>query len=145
VWRGEIATINPEVDPATRNVRVRATVPNDDGRLRPGMFVKVEVLSARKEVVLLIPATAILFAPYGDSVFAIEEKTDESGKTSTVARQTFIRTGERRGDLVAVVSGLKAGEQVVSSGAFKLRNGAAITVDNRLAPEARLAPKPAEE
>ncbi|HZA13448.1 MAG TPA: efflux RND transporter periplasmic adaptor subunit [Myxococcaceae bacterium] len=144
-WRGEISTVNPEVDPTTRNVRVRATVPNEDGRLRPGMFVNVEVLGARKQPVLVIPATAIVFAPYGDSVFAIEEKADDSGKQSLVARQTFIRTGERRGDFVAVVSGLKAGEQVVSSGAFKLRNGAAITVDNRLAPEARLAPKPSEE
>jgi membrane fusion protein (multidrug efflux system) len=78
-------------------------------------------------------------------VFVIDEKADDSGKTSLVARQTFIRIGERRGDLVSVASGLKAGEQVVSSGAFKLRNGAVVSVDNRLAPEARLAPKPTEE
>lgn len=144
-WDGEITTINPEVDPATRNVRVRATVPNDDGRLRPGMFVNVEVLSSERRPVLTIPATAVIFAPYGDSVFAVEQKKDDSGQTTTVARQKFVRTGERRGDLVAVVSGLKAGDTVVSSGAFKLRNGIAVTVNDALAPEAKLAPKPTDD
>ncbi|WP_242343004.1 efflux RND transporter periplasmic adaptor subunit [Anaeromyxobacter terrae] len=144
-WDGEITTINPEVDPATRNVRVRATFENRDGRLRPGMFANVQVLSSEKRPVLVIPATAVIFAPYGDSVFAIEEKKDAAGKTTTVARQKFVRTGERRGDVVAVASGLKAGEAVVSSGAFKLRNGASVAVNNSLAPDAQLAPKPTEE
>ncbi len=144
-WDGEITTVNPEVDPATRNVRVRATFPNADGRLRPGMFANVEVLSSERRPVLAIPATAVIFAPYGDSVFAIEEQKDKAGKTFTVARQTFVQTGERRGDLVAVVSGLEAGETVVSSGAFKLRNGARVAVNNALAPEASLSPKPANE
>jgi membrane fusion protein (multidrug efflux system) len=144
-WEGEITTINPEVDQATRNVRVRATVPNADGRLRPGMFVNVEVRSSESQPVLTIPATAVIFAPYGDSVFTIEEKRDESGKATTVARQKFVRTGEHRGDVVAVVSGLEAGESVVSTGAFKLRNGVAVAVNNALAPEAQLAPKPADE
>ncbi|HZA50859.1 MAG TPA: efflux RND transporter periplasmic adaptor subunit [Myxococcaceae bacterium] len=144
-WEGEITTINPEVDSDTRNVRVRATFPNADGRLRPGMFANVDVLSSEERSVLLIPATAVIFAPYGDSVFAIDEQKDATGNASTVVRQKFIRTGERRGDLVAVVSGLNAGERVVSSGAFKLRNGVAVTVDNRLAPEAQLAPKPRED
>ncbi len=144
-WDGEITTVNSEVDPATRNVRVRATFPNADGRLRPGMFANVEVLSSASRPVLAIPATAVIFAPYGDSVFAIEEKQDKAGKTVTVARQTFVQTGERRGDLVAVLSGLEAGETVVSSGAFKLRNGARVAVNNALAPEASLSPKPANE
>jgi membrane fusion protein (multidrug efflux system) len=144
-WDGEITTINPEVDTATRNVRVRATFPNDEGRLRPGMFANVEVLSSERRPVLVIPATAVMFAPYGDSVFAIEERKDEAGNTKAVARQKFVRTGERRGDLVAVVSGLQAGETVVSSGAFKLRNGAAVAVNNALAPHAQLAPKPADD
>ncbi len=143
-WDGEITTINPEVDVATRNVRIRATFPNADGRLRPGMFANVEVLSQEKQPVLIIPATAVIFAPYGDSVFAIEEKKDGSGKTTTIARQKFVRVGERRGDLVAVSDGLSAGESVVSSGAFKLRNGAAVAVNNALAPEARLVPKPTD-
>ena len=145
VWDGEITTVNPEVDPATRNVRVRATFQNGDGRLRPGMFVNVEVLSPEKHPVLTIPSTAVIFAPYGDSVFAIEEKKDAAGKATAVVRQKFVRTGERRGDVVTVLSGLSAGETVVSSGAFKLRNGTAVAVNNALAPEAQLAPKPADD
>ena len=123
-WDGRITIVNPEVDVATRNVRVRATFANPDGRLRPGMFVNVEVVSPEKQPVLVIPETAVIFAPYGDSVFVIEEKKDEAGKAPMVARQKFVRLGERRGDFVAVVSGLAAGETVVSTGAFKLRNGA---------------------
>jgi membrane fusion protein (multidrug efflux system) len=108
------------------------------------MYANVEVVSEEKSPVLVIPATAVIFAPYGDSVFAIERK-DEGGKETAVVRQKFVRTGERRGDLVAVVSGLEAGETVVSSGAFKLRNGTAVAVNNALAPDAQLAPKPADD
>ena len=144
-WDGDVTTINPEVDPVTRNVRVRATFPNRDGRLRPGMFANVEILSSEKRPVLTIPATAVIFAPYGDSVFAIEEQKDAAGKTITVVRQKFVRTGERRGDLVAVASGLEAGQPVVTSGAFKLRNGAAVAVNDALAPKTQLAPKPTED
>lgn len=143
-WEGEVTVVNPEVDVATRNVRIRATFANGDGRLRPGMFANVEVLSREKRPALVIPATSVLFAPYGDSVFVIEEKKDDSGKASTVARQKFVRLGERRGDFVAVAEGLAAGETIVSSGAFKLRNGMAVVVNNALAPDAKLAPKPAE-
>jgi membrane fusion protein (multidrug efflux system) len=143
-WEGAVSTINSEVDPSTRNVRVRATFPNRDGRLRPGMFANVEVLGSEKASILAIPATAVLFAPYGDSVYVIEEKKGADGKTSSVAQQKFVRLGERRGDVVAVISGLKAGETVVSSGAFKLRNGAAVVVRNDLAPKADVAPKPTD-
>ncbi len=143
-WDGEITTVNTEVDVATRNVRVRATFPNPDGRLRPGMFANVEVLSSEKRPVLMIPATAVMFAPYGDSVFAIEERKDEkTGRTGLVVRQKFVRLGERRGDFVAVDSGLEAGERVVASGAFKLRNGMAVAVNDALGPAPRLDPKPA--
>jgi membrane fusion protein (multidrug efflux system) len=144
-WDGEVTTVNPEVDPATRNVRVRATFPNGDGRLRPGMFVKVDVLSSERRQVLTIPATAVIFAPYGDSVFALEQKKDAAGKDAYVARQKFVRTGERRGDVVAVLSGLSAGDTVVSSGAFKLRNGTSVVVNNALAPHAQLEPTPTNE
>jgi membrane fusion protein (multidrug efflux system) len=144
-WQGVITTVNPEVDPATRNVRVRATFENLDGRLRPGMFANVDVLSDERRDVVTVPATAVLFAPYGDSVFAIQERKEEGGKVTAVAHQKFIRTGERRGDLVAVAEGLTPGETVVSSGAFKLRNGAAVAVDNTLAPEAKLAPRPRDD
>jgi len=143
-WDGAVSAVNSEVDVATRNVRVRATVPNADGRLRPGMFANVDVVTSDKQQVLVIPATSVIFAPYGDSVFVVDQKKDESGKATTVARQRFVRLGERRGDLVAVESGLKPGEVVVSSGAFKLRNGLAVVARNDLAPNAELAPKPTE-
>jgi membrane fusion protein (multidrug efflux system) len=145
VWMGEVTTINPEVDPSTRNVRVRATFSNEHGRLRPGMFGNVEVISSEKRPVLTVPATAVVYAPYGDSVFAIEEQKDASGKAAAVARQRFIRLGERRGDLVEVVSGLQPGDTVVSSGAFRLRNGAAVAVNDALAPKAQLAPRPTDQ
>ena len=143
-WDGEITTVNPEIDVATRNVRVRATFANANGQLRPGMFAGVEILSSERRPVLLIPATSVIFAPYGDSVFAIEEKKDESGKTDAIARQKFVRLGERKGDFVEVTSGLSAGETIVSSGAFKLRNGTAVVVNNALAPQAELSPKPTD-
>jgi membrane fusion protein (multidrug efflux system) len=143
-WDGEITVVNTQVDPATRNVRIRATFPNADGRLLPGMFVAVDVVSTSHRPVLVIPATAVLYAPYGDSVYTIEEKKDAAGKSRKIARQKFVRLGERRGDFVAVQSGLEAGETIVSSGGFKLKNGAAVAVNNSLAPQAELAPKPAE-
>jgi membrane fusion protein (multidrug efflux system) len=144
-WEGEITTVNPEVDPATRNVRVRATIANADGRLRPGMFANVELFAAKAERRLVIPATAVIFAPYGDSVYAIEERKDEkTGQTGSVARQKFVRLGDRRGDFVAVLSGLEPGETIVSRGAFKLRNGSPVAVSDAPA-EAELAPKPKDQ
>jgi membrane fusion protein (multidrug efflux system) len=143
-WQGQVTAINPEVDPATRNVKVRATFENRDGRLRPGMFANAQVLSADAHRVLLIPATAVLYAPYGDTVFTIQEGKDASGKEARTVRQQFVRLGERRGDFVAVSSGLEEGQQVVSSGAFKLRNGMPVTVNNALAPNAQLQPAPQE-
>jgi membrane fusion protein, multidrug efflux system len=139
-WDGLVTTVNPEVDVSTRNVRVRATFPNTDGKLRPGMFGNVEVLSPDERPALIIPATAVIYAPYGDSVFSIEQKE----KTLT-ARQKFVRLGERRGDLVAVVSGLEANETIVSSGAFKLHNGSAVVLRNDLAPTAEIAPRPTDD
>jgi len=143
-WEGTLTTINPEIDAATRNVRLRATFPNADGRLRPGMFASVEVLSAERQAVLLVPATSAVYAPYGDSVFVLEQAGEAGKPPATVARQRFVRLGERRGDLVVVVSGLKAGETVVSSGAFKLRNGASVVVHNDQAPGAVIDPKPVD-
>jgi membrane fusion protein (multidrug efflux system) len=145
-WEGEVTIVNPEVSTATRNVRVRLTVPNADGRLRPGMFANVEILSGEATPVLVIPATAVVFAPYGDSVFAIEEKKDEqTGKTALVARQKFVRLGERRGDFVAVESGVAAGDTIVSAGAFKLRNGMAVAVTDAAGPRAEVSPRPKDD
>jgi membrane fusion protein (multidrug efflux system) len=143
-WVGKVSTINTEVDVATRNVRVRATVPNEDGRLRPGMFASVEVQGQETVPVLVIPATAVLFAPYGDSVFVVEGKKGADGKEQLVVLQRFVRLGERRGDLVAVENGLKAGDTVVSSGAFKLRSGATVVVRNDLAPDVKASPTPVD-
>jgi len=139
-WQGKVGTINSEVDVATRNVRIRGIFPNADARLRPGMFVNVEVLSGDTRPVLTIPTTAVLYAPYGDSVYVAEQK--DGGLT---ARQKFVRIGERRGDIVVVDSGLDAGETVVSSGAFKLKNGMSIVVKNELAPKIELAPQPTDK
>lgn len=139
-WKGRITTINPEIDPATRNVRIRATFDNEDGRLRPGMFARVEVIADEHRAVLMIPATAVLHAPYGDSVFVIEDKKG----VGSVARQRFVRVGERRGDFVSVSSGLSEDETIVSSGAFKLRNGTKVVVDNSLALGADMSPNPSD-
>jgi membrane fusion protein (multidrug efflux system) len=142
-WGGEVAIINPEVDVTTRNVRIRALFDNPDGRLAPGMFAKVEVVSGEPRPVTVVPATSVLYAPYGDSVYLIHEK-QEGGKAHASVQQKFVRVGERRGDFVAVVSGLSPGERVVSGGAFKLRNGMAVEVNNSNAPPASVTPQPAE-
>jgi len=140
---GKITAINPDVDDATRNLRVQATVSNNMEHLRPGMYVNVEIVLPVKKEVLIIPATAVLYAPYSDSVFLVEERKDKNtGKKGKFLRQQFVRLGDKRGDFVTVVSGLNNGETVVSTGAFKLRNGQAVVVDNTLNPEFKLAPKP---
>jgi membrane fusion protein (multidrug efflux system) len=144
-FAGKLTAINSMVDASTRNVSLQATLPNPDHVLRPGMFAKVEVVLPRKEPVLAIPATAIAYAPYGDSVFVIEKKKDEkTGKESQVIRQQFIRIGEMRGDFVTVKQGLKAGETMVSSGVFKLRNGMPVVINNELAPKPEVNPTPAQ-
>jgi membrane fusion protein (multidrug efflux system) len=145
IVEGKITAINSQVDSSTRNIGVQATVANSQEHLRPGMFVKVAVVLPVQDKVLAIPATAILYAPYGDSVFVVEEKKSEKDdQAGKVVRQQFVRLGDHRGDFVSVVSGLKEGETVVSTGAFKLRNGQAVVVDNAVAPEFELTPKPEE-
>ena len=145
IIEGEVTAINPQVDSSTRNLKIQATVANSQEHLRPGMFVKVAVVLPVEEKVLAIPATAILYAPYGDSVFVVEEKKSEKDdQAGKIVRQQFVRLGDHRGDFVSVVSGLKEGETVVSTGAFKLRNGQAVVVDNAVAPEFKLTPKPEE-
>ena len=145
VIEGRITAINPEVDSATRNVRVQATLANAEERLHPGMFVNLSVVLPRTDHVLVIPATAVLYAPYGNSVFVVEDRKADGPAAAgggKVVRQQVVRLGEHRGDYVVVTEGLAAGETVVTTGVFKLRNGVAVTVDNRLAPTAEFAPKP---
>jgi len=144
-WDGTITTINPEVDLSTRNVRMRATVRNPDGLLTPGMFAAVEVLAGEKAPALVVPVTSIIYAPYGDSVYVIENSKElktKDGQPQLVGNQRFVRLGDRRGDYVAVTSGLAVGETVVSNGAFKLHNGQTLVVNNALAPKVQFVPKP---
>ncbi|MBT3013868.1 MAG: efflux RND transporter periplasmic adaptor subunit [Candidatus Thiodiazotropha endolucinida] len=146
VFSGRIIAVNPEIDQMTRSVRVRATLSNQSELLRPGMFANVEVMLSDDEEVLAIPATAVLYAPYGDTVFVIDEVEDEkSGEKQLVLRQQVIRLGASRGDFVAVVTGLEEEEKVVTSGVFKLRPKMAVIVDNALAPEAKMEPAPENE
>jgi membrane fusion protein (multidrug efflux system) len=133
------------VDVATRNVTLQATLENPDHALRPGMFAKVEVVLPEKHKTLVIPGSAVSYAPFGDSVFVIEKKKDpKTGKESQTIRQQFVRVGEARGDFVSVTTGLKAGDTVVGTGVFKLRNGMAVTINNDLASKPQLNPTPAD-
>ncbi len=142
---GKLTAINSTVDPVTRNVSLQATLANPDGLLRPGMFAKVDVILPEKSKALVIPGSAISYAPFGDSVFVIEKKKDEkTGKESQIIRQQFVRVGEARGDLVSITTGVKAGETVVGTGVFKLRNGMAVTINNDLAPKPQVNPTPVD-
>ena len=143
IIEGKITAINPQVESSTRNIMVQATVANTQHRLRPGMFVNATVLLPEQDTVLVIPGTAVLNAPYSDSVFIVEnDANDKSSTPAKIVRQQFVRLGERRGDFIAVTTGVKQGEIVVSTGVFKLRNGQAVAVDNTLAPEFKIAPTP---
>ena len=144
-FEGTLTAINPELDPSTRSVGLQATFANPDQLLRPGMFARVEVLFPEEQPVLVIPATSVLSAPYGDSVYVIESKPGkDNGKPELAVRQQFIRTGHSRGDFVSVGSGLKVGERIVSAGIFKLRNGMAVTENNDLSPKNDAAPRPSD-
>jgi membrane fusion protein (multidrug efflux system) len=144
-WEGKVDVVDAKIDTSTRNVTVRALVDNPDADLLPGMFVNVRVLRPETSELLAIPASAVLFAPYGDSVYVVKEERSKSGETKTVVEQVFVRLGERRGDLVAVTSGLEGGQIIVSTGAFKLQNGMAVVIRNDLAPEVTTEPNPPNE
>jgi len=144
-FKGKLTAINSMVDSSTRNISLQATLENRDHALRPGMFAKTEVTLPEKHKALVLPGSAISYAPFGDSVFIIEKKKDEkTGKESQAIRQQFVRVGEARGDLVAITKGLKAGETVVSTGVFKLRNGMTVTINNDLAPNPQVNPNPVD-
>ena len=142
-FKGKVTAINSMVDAVTRNIGVQATLENSDHVLRPGMFVKVDVILPQKSKTLVIPGSAVSYAPYGNSVFVIEKKNDpKTGKESQSLRQAFVRIGEARGDFVAITEGLKAGDVVVATGVFKLRNGMPVVINNDLAPKPQLNPRP---
>jgi membrane fusion protein (multidrug efflux system) len=142
-FSGELTAINPDLDTATRSVRVRAKFENADQLLRPGMFVRVEIILPDGKSVLAIPSTAILSAPFGDSVFVITTEVKD-GKTNLVAQQKFIRAGRTRGDFVDVETNLNAGDRVASSGVFKLRSGASVQENNEDTPKSSQTPKPGD-
>jgi membrane fusion protein, multidrug efflux system len=147
---GKISAVESTVDPMTRNVKIRAAIPELPGSPRPGMFVTVDVIKPTQSAVVAVPATAIVHASYGDSVFVIDDKKPGSpgmdrtpdGKPIKIARQQFVRTGAARGDFVAIAKGVTAGQLVVSAGAFKLRNNSPVIVDNSVQAAPQLAPHP---
>jgi membrane fusion protein (multidrug efflux system) len=131
------------VDQTTRNIQVQATLTNPGNRLRPGMFVQVQVSLGESRNVISLPASAINYAPYGDSVYVIADMQDpKSGQSYKGVRQQFVRVEGARGDQVAVVSGINPGDEIVTSGVFKLRNGASVLVNNQVTPSNNPKPKP---
>lgn len=149
-YDGVVSAVDPAVDSATRAIRVRASIPNTLDKLRPGMFANVSVVLPEQKRFVSVPAPSVVHASYGDSVFIVEEKKDPSGailkgadgKPARVARQQFVRTGAHRGDFVAITEGVKPDQEVVVGGAFKLRNGAGVVVNNDVVPDSRLSPTP---
>jgi membrane fusion protein, multidrug efflux system len=141
-FTGRVTAIDSVIDQTTRNIQVQATLANPEGKLRPGMFVQVEVGLGASQSVIALPASAISYAPYGDSVFIITDLKDQKGQTYRGVRQQFVKLGGSRGDQVGVVSGVNPGDEVVSSAVFKLRNGTAVQVNNKVQPENNPAPKP---
>jgi membrane fusion protein (multidrug efflux system) len=137
---GKITAIDPDLHPGTRSVQLKATLDNPDSLLRPGMFARVEVLLPTEQEVNVIPATSILSAPYGNSVFVIEAATN--APNALVVRQQFVRTGRARGDFISVVSGVEPGIQIASAGVFKLRNGMPVAINNEIVPPAAEQPRP---
>ena len=144
VFPGKITAINSLVDAATRNFQAQATVANPDGKLRPGMFANVDVILPTQTGVLPVPSSAIAYAPYGDSVFVVTQVKGADGKMAPAVQQHFVTLGQTRGDLVAVLKGIKEGDTVVTSGVFKLQNNMAVQINNSVQPEADEAPHPDE-
>jgi membrane fusion protein (multidrug efflux system) len=139
VFKGELTAINPEIDPASRSVLVQATFDNPDGKLLPGLYVNVSIILPEKREVVLAPKSSVMHANYGDSIFVVTANPNGEGE---VVEQRVVRLGESRGDFVEVTQGLEGTEEIVSSGAFKLRDGALITRSSMGTLEPQLAPEP---
>jgi len=139
---GRVTAVDSIVDEKTRNVQVQATFANANGPLRPGMFVQTEIVLGAARSVVALPASAISYAPYGDSVFVVSDIKGDNGQTYKGVRQQFVTVSGTRGDQVAVTSGISAGDEVVTSGVFKLRNGAAVLVNNKVTPANDPRPTP---
>jgi membrane fusion protein (multidrug efflux system) len=140
-FTGRVSAVDSVVNQTTRNVQVQATLANPGGKLRPGMFVQAQVVLGEARSVIALPTSAINYAPYGDSVFVVSDMKNPQGQSYRGVRQQVVKLGASRGDQVAVLSGIKAGEEIASSGVFKLRNGAPIQVNNSVQPGNSAAPK----
>ena len=145
VFEGRLTAIDAEVDPLTRNIRLQATMANQDGGLRPGMFAAVSAIAPVEKKHTVIPGTAVIFAAYGNSVFVVKEEAGKDGKPHLVCDQKFVRLGSRKGDFVAVENGLQAGEKVVSAGGFKLHKGASVVIAEGERPVPSTSPQPSEK
>lgn len=143
VFEGKITAINPEVDASSRNVFVQALVENPNASLRAGMFAHVEVELPVSAPSIVLPATAISYASYGNSVFIIETMKKPDGTEYLGARQQFVKLGVTKGDLIAILEGVKPGDVIATAGVFKLRNGLPVQVNNSVLPTSNPAPKPA--
>ena len=141
-FSGRITALDSVISEQTRNIQVQATVTNKENKLRPGMFVQVELPLGQPRQVVPLPASAINYAPYGDSVFVVVQMKDAKGKAYRGVRQQVVKVEGSRGDQVAIISGISPGDEVVSSGVFRLRNGAAVQVNNTVKPENSASPKP---
>jgi membrane fusion protein (multidrug efflux system) len=145
-FKGVIEAINSKVDPASRNVQVRASFHNADRLLVPGMYATVSIDAGEEIAQITLPQAAITYNPYGDTVFVVEQAAaDDKGKPRSIVKQRFVKLGATRGDQVAVLSGIKAGEIVVTGGQMKLRNGSAIAINNSLTPTNAINPNPPNE
>ncbi|TCT08930.1 efflux RND transporter periplasmic adaptor subunit [Paralcaligenes ureilyticus] len=144
-FTGKVSAIDAKFDPATRNVTIEATIDNPKQRLMPGMFARAVVESGAKQPYLTVPQTAVTYNPYGTTVFIVAHKKNGQGKDVLTAQQTFIQTGPTRGDQVAIVSGVKEGDVIVTSGQMKLKNGSPVKVDNRSVPLNAVSPTPQEQ
>jgi len=145
-FAGKITAINPKVETASRNIQVRATLPNRDQKLLPGMFATVELETGAPQRLVTLPQTAVSYNPYGSLVYIVDDKAkDTGGKPHPVARQVFVTTGATRGDQVAILKGVSEGDTVVTSGQVKLRNGVPLAIDNRIVPTNDAAPKPVDQ
>jgi membrane fusion protein (multidrug efflux system) len=141
-FTGRITAIDSIVNQETRNIQVQATLANPEGRLRPGMFVQAEVVMGAGKSIVPLPATSISYAPYGDSIFVVSDMKGQNGESYRGVKQQFVKVEGARGDQVGVISGVKPGDEVVTSGVFKLRNGVAVLVNNKVQPANNPAPKP---
>jgi membrane fusion protein (multidrug efflux system) len=139
---GRVTAIDSVVDPTTRNVQVQATLANPGGKLRPGMFVQTQLALGADQPVIAVPASAVNYAPYGDSVFIVTDMKDDKGHAYRGVRQQIVKLGPARGDQIAVLSGINPGDEVVTSGVFKLRNGAKVLINNAVKPGNNPAAKP---